>query len=126
MRSLAIYVRNSIGDVVAGIVGGTYKGIARVHMTWFFDDKLRSELGGQVVAAFEEESKVRACTFCLAEESIGKNICLYEQVGYARMAGLPGFTEKIEPVALIKYFESDLKLPGNASEDVGDIMGANR
>ncbi|TGQ38446.1 GNAT family N-acetyltransferase [Mesorhizobium sp. M00.F.Ca.ET.216.01.1.1] len=90
-KTLAVFVRDENGKVVAGISGYTAWGWLYVQWLWV-DERLRGEhLAGRMLDAAEREAVARGCHGSLIDTFNPKAAKAYERQGYRPFGVLPDF-----------------------------------
>ncbi|MET3522407.1 MULTISPECIES: GNAT family N-acetyltransferase [Mesorhizobium] len=90
-KSLAVFVRDEAGKVVAGISGYTAWGWLFVQWLWV-DESLRGQhMAGQMLQAAELEAVARGCHGAWIDTFNPKAARAYERQGYQPFGTLPDF-----------------------------------
>ena len=81
-RSLACFLRDAGGRLVAGIDGFTWGGYARIQYVWV-DEAMRGQgLGRRLIEAAEREAAVRGCRTIIVDTHEFQAPGLYTKLGY--------------------------------------------
>lgn len=90
-KSLAVFVRDEAGKVVAGISGYTAWGWLFVQWLWV-DESLRGQhMAGQMLEAAEQEAVARGCHGAWIDTFNPKAVKAYERQGYRPFGALDDF-----------------------------------
>ncbi|RWC17069.1 N-acetyltransferase [Mesorhizobium sp.] len=90
-KSLAVFVRDEPGKVVAGISGYTAWGWLFVQWLWV-DESLRGQhMAGQMLEAAEQEAVARGCHGAWIDTFNPKAVKAYERQGYRPFGALDDF-----------------------------------
>lgn len=104
-RGLACFVRGEQGQIVAGISGYTWAGMAEIEFLWV-DDSLRGQgAGSQLLAAVEEEARRRGCALVIASTYSFQAPGFYRRHGYEMV----GRIENCPPGHTNFWLKKDLK-----------------
>ena len=95
-RGLAAFVRNQEGEIIAGISGYTWAGMAELEFLWVHDSLRGQGIGAQLLAAVEDEARRRGCTLCIVSSYSFQAPDFYQRNGYEVVGSLascpPGHT----------------------------------
>ncbi len=90
-RKLNIFIRNSDGTILGGVIGGTYWGWLYIDLLWI-DEKVRGEgYGRKLLVAAEEEAIRRGCTQVFLDTFSFQARPFYEKHGYIIFGELKDF-----------------------------------
>jgi GNAT superfamily N-acetyltransferase len=95
-RGLACFLRSEQGQIIAGISGYTWAGMAEIEFLWV-DDSLRGRgVGGQLLAAVEHEAQQRGCALIITSTYSFQAPEFYQRHGYEVVGKIencpPGYT----------------------------------
>ena len=77
------------GEMVAGLSGYTWAGIAEVKLLWVREDQRGRGLGAQLMAAAIAEARARECELMFLSTHSFQAPGFYEKLGFERIATLP-------------------------------------
>lgn len=81
-RSLAVFLRDAQGQVVAGLSGYTWAGMCEVAFLWV-DEALREQgYGSQLLHAAEHEARTRGCSVIVLSTYSFQAPAFYQKHGY--------------------------------------------
>ena len=83
-RGLSCIVRDSQGNLIAGIDGFTWGGYARVDVVWVEVSRRGSGLGRRLLEAAEDEARARGCATIVVTSHEFQAPGFYEKLGYTR------------------------------------------
>ena len=89
-RKLAIFVRNEIGEIVAGLWGWTWGGYGEVRTLWVHQSLRRQGLGGRLLQAAEDEARARRAVYMIIATHSFQAPEFYPRFGYQRIGTIPG------------------------------------
>lgn len=103
-RGLACFVRGEQGEILAGITGYTWAGMAEIEFLWV-DDRLRGQgMGGQLLAAVETEARQRGCALSIVSTYSFQAPAFYQSHGYE----IVGKIENCPPGHVNYWLKKDL------------------
>ncbi len=83
------YVVEEGGEMVAGLSGYTWAGIAEVKLLWVREDQRGRDLGSQLMAAAIAEARARACELMFLSTHSFQAQGFYEKLGFETIATIP-------------------------------------
>lgn len=90
---LAIFVRDSAGEMIAGLRGWTWGTTGYVETLWIREDLRRHGLGRRLLAAAEAEAARRGCREMQLATQSYQAPDYYPRLGYKAVGQAPGFPE---------------------------------
>ena len=84
-RSLGCFVRDSDGQMIAGLDGFSWGGYVKIEWLWVHDDHRQRGLGTQLVRAAEAEATRRGCDVVRVDSHTFQAPGFYEKLGYERI-----------------------------------------
>jgi GNAT superfamily N-acetyltransferase len=85
-RELAVFVRDTEGQVVAGIAGDVRWEWAKVASIWVQPELQRRGLGSRLMAAFEDAAREEGCSFVRTSTYASQARDFYAKLGYREYA----------------------------------------
>jgi GNAT superfamily N-acetyltransferase len=82
---LDVYVRNTEGRVIGGLVGDTALGWFTIHALWVEDECRRAGVGSAILRAAEEAAIRRGCCAAVLDTLSFQAPVFYERCGYTRV-----------------------------------------
>src|SRR5690349_12269357 len=89
-RALAIFVRDSAGQIVAGINGGTWAGYLEIKSLWVREDLRGRGLGRRLLLAAEQRALQHGCTQALLDTHDFQAPGFYQRLGYTIFGSFEG------------------------------------
>ncbi len=90
-RKLNIFVRDSDGAILGGVIGGTYWGWLYIDLLWIDESVRRAGYGRKLLKAAEEEAINRGCTQVFLDTFSFQARPFYEKHGYTIFGELKNF-----------------------------------
>jgi len=91
-RELTVQVLDDVGELAAGLSGGTWGVAAGIGMTWVREDARGQGLGTRLLSEFEAEARSRGATHAFVTSFTFQAPAFYERHGYReifRWDGVP-------------------------------------
>lgn len=101
-RLLAVVLRGSDGEILAGLHGHTWGGCCEVKVLWIADRHRGRGLGTRLLQAAEREAAARGCTRMVLTSHSFQAPGFYEKHGYNRLAAIPDYPAGHSNVVLVK------------------------
>ena len=79
------FVVEEAGEMVAGLAGYTWAGIAEVKTLWVREDRRGSGVGRDLMAAAIAEAKARGCELMFLSTHSFQALGFYEKLGFERL-----------------------------------------
>jgi ribosomal protein S18 acetylase RimI-like enzyme len=98
-KELAIFLRDSSHQILAGIYGYTWGGCLDIRYLWVREDSRRSGLGSNLMRAAEREAIARGCHVATLETHSFQAPDFYKKLGYEEIGVLDGY-----PICHKKYY----------------------
>jgi len=77
------------GEVVAGVAGYTWGGIAEVKQLWVREDRRHIGLGSALMRAAIDEARARGCRYLFLSTHSFQAQAFYERLGFETLATIP-------------------------------------
>ena len=90
------------GNVIAGILGGTYWGWLHIDILWVDENHRNAGLGSKLLHAAEEEAKKRGCHSVHVDTMSWQAPDFYKKSGYKIISELDGIPAGNKKFHLIK------------------------
>jgi GNAT superfamily N-acetyltransferase len=90
-RAVSLFLRNSAGQVIGGLLGGSRWGWLYVDKLWIQDEYRRHGAGSRLLKAAEAEALAAGCTDVVLDTFSFQARGFYERHGYEVYASLEGF-----------------------------------
>ena len=81
-RGLACFVRDEQGQIVAGVSGYTWAGMAEIEFLWVADGLRGEGVGSQLLNAVEAEASARGCALIITSTYSFQAPGFYRRQGY--------------------------------------------
>jgi GNAT superfamily N-acetyltransferase len=101
-RLLCIRVRDSGGDLRAGLFGWTWGGCGYIELFWVRDDHRRHGLGARMLAAAEQEIRRRGCSQVALSTHSFQAPGFYARFGYRECGRTPAYPRGYDQIHLVK------------------------
>jgi GNAT superfamily N-acetyltransferase len=98
-KELAILLKDSTGQMSAGIYACTWGGCLDIRLLWVRADRRRAGLGSNLMRAAEREAIARGCHVATVETHSFQAPGFYKKLGYEEIGVLDGY-----PVRNKKYY----------------------
>jgi GNAT superfamily N-acetyltransferase len=89
--ALAVFVRDPDGEVLGGLLGGTYWDWLYVSTLWLDDSVREQGLGSQILKEAENEALRRRCSNAFLDTTSFQALPFYQKQGYTVYAQLDDF-----------------------------------
>ncbi len=118
-RPLAVFLRDDIGTVVAGLSGMTFWDWLFVDLLWVREDLRGRGFGGQLMEAAEAEARRRGCIGIFLDTHDFQAPAFYLKRGYSVFGELPDLPPGHVRSYLAKRFDA-VTAEGNEEERASD------
>jgi GNAT superfamily N-acetyltransferase len=88
---LAIFVRDDIGRIVAGICGNTWGGCCEIRQFWVEESRRGRGVGTTLLVAAEHEARRRGCTRIMLMTFSFQAPAFYARHGFTTVAAVGGY-----------------------------------
>ena len=99
---LAIFLRDDDGAIRAGLYGWTWSGWLEIRTIWVREAERGHGLGSRMLAAAEEEGRLRGCHTAILETHSFQAPAFYRNRGYQAFAELDGYPTGYSKIFLKK------------------------
>jgi len=106
-RLLTVLLRDLDGEIVAGLLGGTFWGWLHIDVLWVRDDLRRGGHGQALLEMAEEEATRRGCHHAHVETHSFQALPFYQKHGYTVFGQLPDFPQGHTKYYLEKALKPD-------------------
>ncbi len=90
------------GNIIGGLLGGTYWGWMYIDILWVHDDHRRQGLGSKLLSAAEEEAVHRGCHHVHVDTMSWQAPLFYQKHGYEVIGVLPDIPRGNQKYLLMK------------------------
>jgi len=105
--ALDVYVRDSEGQVIAGLVGGSLFDRLYIHALWVTQDRRGLGLGTRILTAAEQAATARRCRTVFLDTMTFQAPAFYKKRGYKEIATLD-FQPGVQTIYLLKHLTPPL------------------
>jgi ribosomal protein S18 acetylase RimI-like enzyme len=105
-RLLTVLLRDPDGEIVAGLLGGTFWGWLHIDVLWVRDDLRRGGHGQALIEMAEDEAIRRGCHHAHVETHSFQALPFYQQHGYTILGQLPDFPQGHTKYYLVKALKT--------------------
>jgi len=92
VKPMSLYVRNSCGEIIAGLTGKTFWNWLHVEYLWVHESQRGNKLGSQLIAAAENEAVNRGCTGSTLDTFSFQAPDFYQELGYSIVGTLADYS----------------------------------
>lgn len=110
-RSLSVRVTGPDGAVIAGLTGWTWGTSAGISMVWVHADHRRDGWGGRLLAAAEDEARVRGCDRISVSSFTFQAPEFYRRHGYVATGRTEGYPGDVSDVHFWKRLDGPTVAP---------------
>lgn len=90
-KELAIFLRDSTGQLIAGVYAFTWGGCLDIRSVWVREDLRGAGIGSKLMDAVEQEAIRRGCRIATLETHSFQAPRFYERLGYEEIGVLDGY-----------------------------------
>ena len=101
-RYLSIFLKRSDGTIYGGLHGHSWAGVCEIKTLWIADSERGKGLGSRLLAAAEQEARLRGCHVIHLASFTFQAPDFYEKHGFQRLARLEDFPRGHANVLLVK------------------------
>lgn len=114
-KELAIFLRDSTRQLIAGIYAFTWGGCLDIRTLWVREDLRRAGIGSKLMDTVEQEAIRRGCSIATLETHSFQAPGFYEKLGYEEIGVLDGYPYGHKKHYLRKVLSTQVP-PGDSSD----------
>jgi ribosomal protein S18 acetylase RimI-like enzyme len=103
-KSLAVQIKNSTGDVIAGAAGRTFGDWLMINTLWVSDELRGQSVGSKILKAIEQAAQQRGCSKSLLDTLNFQAMPFYQKHGYETQWTQAGYPKTGCKYYMVKHF----------------------